>query len=375
MKAVILLPTYNEKGNIATLIDQIEKEILPLSNYNFNLLIVDDSSPDKTALVVKEKQKNYPNLYLLINKQKVGLGRALLAGMNYAFAKLGAEIVFEMDADLSHDPKKIPEFIKKIEEGADFVIGSRYIKGGSIPQRWGIHRKIFSRAGNLLVRVILGNFRVHEWTSGYRAIKKKFFELAKDELQDFSGYTFQVAFLHKSIKQGAKVAEVPINFSERYYGRSKLAPLDYITNLLLYVTTARFTELWEKGFIKFCTVGTIGFIINALFLEVFYRLGIRPGPAAAMGAELAIISNFLLNNFWTFSTQRITKPLKLIKKFLQFNFTSIGAVAIQGIVVGLGTSFLGDEWRLIFMTLAVVFLIIPYSWLIYNRVIWKTDAK
>lgn len=375
MKVVVILPTYNEKGNIGVLIEKIEEVVKNLSNYTFEILVVDDSSPDGTASVVTNLQKYYTNLRLVLNKNKVGLGRAMVIGMDYAVQKLGADLLFEMDADLSHDPKKIPEFLKKIEEGADFVVGSRYIKGGSIPQRWGLHRKIFSRVGNLTVRSILGNFWIHEWTNGFRVLKRKFFEASRNELLDFSGYTFQVAFLHKSLKKGAKIAEVPIDFSERYYGRSKLAPVEYITNLLRYLITARIKELWDNRFLKFVVVGTIGFIINAIGLEVFYRLGFRPGPAAALGAEVAIISNFILNNFWTFSGQKITRLTKILVKFFQFNFTSAGAVIIQGVVVGLGTYVFGDSSRLFFLVFAVVFLVIPYSWFIYNKIIWKTNAK
>lgn len=375
MKVAIILPTYNEKGNIGILIDKIERIIDNLKYYRFSLLVVDDSSPDGTAAEVRKWQKKFSNLHLLLNKEKIGLGRALISGMDYSVNKLGADILLQMDADLSHDPKKIPEFLKKIEEGAEFVVGSRYIKDGAIPKKWGIHRKIFSKIGNLMVRTILGIFWVHEWTSGFRAMKRIFFEKARPELLKFNGYTFQVAFLNKSIKNGAKIAEVPIVFSERYYGRSKLAPFEYITNLLTYLITARFKELWSGGFLKFCVVGTIGFIINALGLELFYRAGFRPGPAAAGGGEIAIISNFILNNVWTFSAKKITSLSQLFLKFLQFNLTSIGAVLIQGVVVGLGTSVLGDETRFLFMAASIIFLVVPYNWLIYSRIIWKTHEK
>lgn len=375
MNVVVILPTYDEKGNIGILIDKIEKVTGKLKGYNLDILVVDDSSPDGTASQVLEKQKEYQNLHLISNKEKVGLGRALITGMDYATYNLGAEILLEMDADLSHDPKKIPEFLKKIEEGADFVIGSRYVKGGSIPQKWGVHRKIFSRVGNLIVRMILGNFKIHEWTSGFRAVKRNFFELVREELLKYSGYTFQVAFLHKSIKNGAKIAEVPIVFSERYYGRSKLAPFEYITSLLTYLLMARFKELWEGGFLKFCVVGTVGFIVNALGLEMFYRLGFRPGPAAAAGTELAIISNFTLNNFWTFSGYKITKIEKLLTKFIQFNFTSAGAIIIQGVVVGVGTLLFGDQTRLLFLAAGVLFFVLPYNWLMYSRIIWRTHER
>lgn len=375
MKVVIILPTYNEKGNIGPLIREIEEIISGLTNYSFAILVVDDSSPDDTASVVEKFKKKYPNIFLISNNQKVGLGRAMIIGMDYAVKNLKADLFLEMDADLSHDPKKIPQFLKKIEEGADFVVGSRYIKGGSIPKRWGIHRKIFSLVGNLTVRTILGIFWVHEWTSGFRAIKKEFFLKAKGKLANISGYTYQVVFLHQSIKNGAKIAEVPINFSERYYGRSKLVPKEYITNLLKYLITARFLELWQGGFLKYCLIGTISFIISAVSLEVFYFLGFNPGVAAALGTEIAVVFNFLCNNFWTFSHKKISGFFPTLIKFIQFNFTSLGAVVIQGITVGIGTYFFGDSLRVIILAFSTVFLIIPYNWFMYSRVIWKKNAK
>lgn len=174
MKVVVIIPTYNEKGNIEKLINILEEEIFPtIKNHNMNILVADDSSPDGTADTVKELMKKWKNLDINVG-EKHGLGAAYVRAMTYAIDK-GAEIMFEMDADLQHDPKKIPEFLKKIDEGYDMVIGTRYSQGGSIPQNWPIKRKIFSVFGNLLVRFILLKFSIHDWTGGYRALKKKCF--------------------------------------------------------------------------------------------------------------------------------------------------------------------------------------------------------
>lgn len=367
MKVVIVLPTYCEAENIEGIIEQIEEVISSLRNYQFEILVLDDFSPDGTAGKVKTLQKKFQNVLLLSGK-KEGLGKAYLRGMNHAISELQAEVMFEMDADFSHDPKVIPEFMKKIEDGADFVIGSRYIRGGSIPDNWGLHRKIFSVIGNLIVRVGLGIFKIHDWTSGYRAIRTEVFQKVGGNLSQYSGYTFQVVFLHRAQKAGFKIAEVPINFTDRKFGHSKIAPFDYIKNILLYV-------LSNSTFIKYVIVGGLSFIINALALEIFYRMGFNPGIAAAMGAEIAIVWNYNLNNFWTFSEKRIKFSKKYFLKFLQFNFTSLGAIIIQGVVVGVGTFFFGNQTRLILFALAVIFLVIPYNYFIYNRFIWKTHER
>src|SRR3989338_5710605 len=175
MKVVIVLPTYCEAENIEGVVEKIEEVTSRLGNYQFQILVLDDFSPDGTPDKVKRLQKKFSNVILLSGK-KEGLGKAYLRGMNYAVSELGAEVMFEMDADFSHDPEVIPEFMGKIETGADFVIGSRYIKGGSIPENWGLHRKIFSVIGNLIVRVGLGIFKIHDWTGGFRAYIRKFYE-------------------------------------------------------------------------------------------------------------------------------------------------------------------------------------------------------
>ena len=144
---------------------------------------------------------------------------------------------------------------------------------------------------------------------------------------------------------------------------------------MVYLITARISELWDSGFLKFCIVGTIGFIVNAVGLELFYRLGFRPGPAAALGTEMAIISNFTFNNLWTFSANKITNFFQLVSRFIQFNFTSAGAIFIQGAVVGIGTFFLGDQTRLLFLAIGIIFFVLPYNWLMYSRVIWKTHER
>jgi len=365
MRVVIILPTYNEKENIRPLFEKLFKIFKKIQTHQFKILVVDDHSPDGTAEIVKEFAKRNASIYLLTGSKK-GLGVAYVRGMRQAMKKLKADVFFEMDADLSHQPNLIPAFLKEIEKGADFVIGSRYIKGGSIPGEWAWHRKLFSLVGNLIVRLGLMIFRIHDWSSGYRAIKTQVFTKVGQGLEKYPGYTFQIAFLHRAIQSGFKIKEIPLNFIDRRYGKSKFIPLDYITNVLLYI-------FLNSSFIRFCLVGTIGFIINVFGLEVFYRLGFRPGSAAALGAELAIISNFIFNNFWTFAYKKIKKGKGFLKKFFQFNSVSLGAIMIQWLVVGLGTSIFGDQTRFLFFTLAVVVFIIPYSYFMYNRFIWKNS--
>ncbi|MBI2621314.1 MAG: glycosyltransferase family 2 protein [Candidatus Levybacteria bacterium] len=374
MKAVIILPTYNEKGNVERLITILEEEIFPkIKNYEMYILVADDNSPDGTADEVRKLMKKWKNIDLNLG-EKHGLGAAYVRAMDWAIKEMNADIVFEMDADLSHDPTKIPLFLKKIDEGFDMVIGTRYSGGGSIPKNWGISRKIQSVVGNLVVRSILMRFWVHDWTGGFRALRKEVFLKEKDELTAFRGYTFQVSFLHKAIRDGFKVAEIPFHFLDRTLGRSKIVPREYIIDLLKYVITARFWELVRSPFLKYAITGFIGYLINAISLEIFSEFfKLAPFFAAAFSAELSIIWNFIVNNFWAFGKYKITSPWKVLLKFPQFNLVSFGSLLIIATVVFLGTYIFGNTTfvRQISLIIAIGFFVIPYSYSMYNIFIWK----
>ena len=374
MKVVIIIPTYNEKGNIERLIRILEDKILPtIKNHNMNILVADDNSPDGTGDEVRKLMKKWSNLDLNLGEKR-GLGAAYIRAMSYAIDKMKADVMFEMDADLSHNPHKIPEFLKKIDEGYDMVIGTRYSQGGSIPSNWGLNRKLFSIFGNLLVRSVLMRFKIHDWTGGFRALKKEVFLKEKNELTVFRGYTFQVSFLHKVVRDGFKIAEVPINFTDRTLGRSKIAPREYIVDLLKYILVARFWELIHSPFLKYAITGFTGYLINAIALELFKsKFGFHSGLAASSGAEMSIIWNFLLNNFWTFSEQKIISPTKLLYKFIEFNLISLGSLVIIGVVVSIGTHLFGDTRiaRQLSLVIAIGLFVIPYSYTMYNVFIWK----
>lgn len=374
MKAVIIIPTYNEAPNIGRLIDVLEvlfKEKVP-DKWEMHILVVDDSSPDGTADVVKKSMKKFKNVHLFKNPEKVGLGGAYMKGMKYAIDDLKAYLIFEMDADFQHDENLIPQFLERIDQGADIVIGSRYIKGGSVPQYWGFFRKVMSIGGNIYIRTLMFDRTVHDWTTGFRAIKPWVYEKVKDKITELKTYSFQISFLYFARKEGAKVAEVPLNFRERKEGKSKMPGLQGTIKTFVFVTKVRILDFIRSRFFKFGVVGFTGFLINAAGLEIFYRLGLQTAIAAAIGAELAIISNFTLNNFWTFSEKKITSLGKVIIKFLQFNFTSLGAILIQAVVVGLGTRILGNQFRQIMLVIAVGFFVLPYNYAAYNILIWKT---
>jgi len=371
LKVVIVIPTYNEKGNIERLISSLEEDIFPkIKNHSMHILVADDNSPDGTAKEVKKLMRKWGNIHLNTGGKR-GLGAAYVRGMSYAIKNLSADILFEIDADGQHDQRKIPQFLKKIEESYDMVIGTRYSGGGSIPPNWPLYRKAFSIIANQLIRIVFGRFNIHDWTGGFRALKQEVFIAEKNKLTEFRGYTFQVSFLHKACVDGFRIAEVPFHFTDRTLGDSKIAPTEYIANVLKYVLTARAIELVHSPFLKYAITGFVGYIINAVTLEVLYRKGLHPSLGGAIGAELSIIWNFTINNLWSFNRHKITSPLKLILKFPQFNLVAGGSLLIISSVIGFGTHFFGVATRHLFLILAIVFFVVPYSYSMYNIFIWK----
>lgn len=376
MKVVIIIPTYNEKGNIERLIKILEEEVLPnIKNHSMSILIADDNSPDGTGAIVRDLMKKWKNIHLSSGERR-GLGAAYVRGMSYAIDSLGAEVMFEMDADLSHDPHKIPEFLEKIDGGYDMVIGTRYTQGGSIPGNWPIQRKAFSIFGNLLVRFILMRFKIHDWTGGFRALKKEVFLKEKDELTSFRGYTFQVSFLHKAVRDGFKIAEVPIHFTDRTLGRSKIAPKEYIADLLKYIITARIKEILKGSFGKFLVVGGIGFIINAsLYWYLVNHTHLSLAVSNQIAAQFAIFSNYNINNLWTFRERKSSSVFNYFKKMAGFFLTSnTGVFFIQTGTIKLGDMLYGREHYFIYFLVGTFFLLI-WNFTMYSKVIWKRKPQ
>lgn len=370
MKVVVIIPTYNERENIIVLLDQLEKVFQKTKGHTISYLVVDDTSPDGTQDLVKEYQKTHKQVHLITGK-KEGLGKALLRGMTYAVEHLHADILLQMDADLSHDPTTAPEFLKAIDEGADFVVGSRYIKGGSIPDNWGVIRKVYSVIGNSVVRFGLWHPQVHDWTGGYRAYTKKYYEDNKDAVKGYSGYVFQIAFLHSAIHDGARVTEVPIHFTDRRFGHSKIAPAEYIFNIYKYIVVAQFHEILMGSFGKFLVVGGIGFVINAVLLVVLHNARWPAALANLAGAAVAIFSNYNFNNLWTFKRHKILGVKQYIVKLVQFYATSaFGVIVIQTGTIWLGVRVAGDKNYFLFFLLGTALLLI-WNYVIYSKVIWK----
>jgi len=393
--AVVIIPTYNERENIQKVVPLLLTIFQKISDWKMRILVVDDSSPDKTYEVVRELAKKHPQIELLLNKQKAGLGGAYLKGMEHAFSNLSADVIFEFDADMSHDATKIPDFLKALDKGADMVLGSRYIPGGGIPQDWGIHRKFLSIVGNWVIMAILGNFSIRDWTTGYRAITRKVYDAVAPTLnrERFFGYTFQIGFLYEALQHGFTIAEVPFHFVDRTSGHSKLGP-EYLKNTLLFILKVRINQLLAKKVVKFAVVGAIGAAVQLLSLQLWrmivpvFELAIVTNFTLAMflSVETAILSNFILNNAWTFADRKIA-PSKYLRKFIKFNLASAGSIVIQLIVAIVGERLFGLQplftLPIIHLLIdsgqvyAVIGIVLGMSWnfFAYNYFIWNAPQS
>ena len=370
-KVVIVMAAWNEAENIKKMIDTLFEEVFLKINADMHLLVADNNSSDGMTQIVENEMKKRKNLHIVQQGPKKGLGNAYVVGFKYAVNKLGADAVMEMDADGQHPPRFVKPMVDAFLEGADYVIGSRYIPSGSIPAEWAIFRKAVSYFGNLFIRIVLVKPSIHDLTTGFRLTKVKgvLDKIVLDNLMEKERFAYKVDLMYQSIKNAKKVVEVPLEFRPRVTDKSKFNTKEMISTFKVAIICG----IKDKArFIKFGTVGFIGYLVNAFGLALFGRMLLPEWTIWASATELAIISNFILNNIWTFKAERITGVEMLVKKFLQFNGTSVGALVIQAVFGSIGVYFFGTGSRQLLLPFIIVFLVLPYNYFMYNAVIWKT---
>ena len=321
-KACVVLPTYNEAENIESITKAIFAMQSSIPTHQLYVIVVDDNSPDGTQEIVKQQMQQYPNLRL-VTGNKVGLGDAYKRGISFAITTFNPDLLLQMDADGQHDPKLIPEFINLANDGFSLVIGSRFVLGGSTPG-FSYWRKFLSIVGNFLIRHLGKASNVQDCTSGFRCIKANL--LPKCNLDGLStrGYSFQSLLVCELIRNGAKPIEVPIIFKDRVKGKSKLTLRDQIEFL---VSITKITYRYSEDFIRYCLVGLVGMLVNIgayLLLNRYFQIPLQAASLTAI--EASIVSNFLLNNYWTFKTR--PKKLSMIRRLLNFHI----AAGISGLL-------------------------------------------
>jgi len=213
VKAVVCLPTYNERENL-------ERMVAALEDKGVSVLVIDDNSPDGTGRLADELAARNGHVHVLHRQRKEGLGPAYLAGFRRVLEDPQTELVLEMDADFPHDPADVPRLIETARE-ADLVLGSRYVEGGSVGS-WGLVRRLVSAGGSLYARVVLG-VGVRDLTGGFKCFRREVLETLDLDAIDSRGYAFQIETTYRALRAGFRVVEVPIRFVDREEGGSKMS--------------------------------------------------------------------------------------------------------------------------------------------------------
>ncbi len=234
---LVIIPTYNEQDNIVPMIEKVFS--LPV---DFDLLIIDDNSPDGTAELVREMQKKYPTkLHMIQRSGKLGLGTAYITGFKWALEK-NYTMVCEMDCDFSHNPEDLPRLRKAILEGADVAVGSRYIEGGGV-YNWPKRRILLSKGASLYARLITG-IPVQDTTAGFVCYRREFLENLNMDKIVFKGYAFQIQMKYAAYLMGYKIKEIPIWFKDREEGVSKMSS-NIIQEAILGVLKLRWNAIFD----------------------------------------------------------------------------------------------------------------------------------
>ena len=306
----IIVPTYNERENLPILVERIDKALK--NKYSYEIIVVDDNSPDRTwEVALKLAGKGYP-VKLVRRPGKLGLGTAVLDGLK----KANGVYVVVMDADLQHPPEVLPKLLDKaLKEKADIVVASRYIQGGGV-EGWSIIRKIISKGATLIAKILLPQARrTTDPMSGYFLFRKEIIEGI--ELNPL-GYKILLEILVKA--KYSKVVDVPYVFHRRLHGESKLGVGEmwkYIKHVL---------RLSEYRPIKFAIVGASGILVNEGVLYLTLNMGLSEAVAGIIAIEASILSNFTLNDLWTFRSRRRGSLLwRLVKYHLS---VALGAIVM-----------------------------------------------
>ena len=390
-KVVVVAPTFNEKSSIEKVVKLILEQNGKVPGFEIEVLVADSHSPDGTGEIASRLAKQNSKVHFL-DVQERGLGLAIVSGYKYATKKLNAEVLMQIDADLQHDPNEIPNFLKKINEGYEYVQGSRFAKGGKneIP----LIRQVFSWGSSVICRVLTGIWEISDFGPSYKAYTRALYERMDWKSIPWAGTTFliQPAAVVEANRAGAKMVEVPIHFKKRGADRSKNEVANYIIDIIGYGIEVRLSKwgikipvlYWvrrSKTFIKFGTVGFSGTLVDFIFYKIFiHQFGVLPPTSKLFSTSIAVQNNFLLNNLWTFK-KRKTKN-SFLTKWLLFNLVSSGGVAISYSIVYLLHRWYGDQvfyfgpvhfaYNNLYF-LATIPPVMTWNFLMNHFVTWKHD--
>lgn len=370
-RVVVVAPTYNEEENVEKLIKEVLAQQKFSDNFEIHILISDSHSPDKTIEIAEKIALGNDRVHV-IDVVERGIGVGIVKGFEYAVSNLGADVLIMIDADLSHDPAVIPSFLREIEKEVDLVIGSRYIKGGD--NRLSLHRRIFSLCANIIIRFLVRLYRIHEFTTSYRALTVDLYKKINFDKVPWKSksFVFQSAFVYEAAMVAKRVVEVPIIFSDRRRGRSKMQTFRYIYEVMRYSLSIAWIRY--QTLIRFSVVGVTGTIVDFAFYKILINIvNILPYISKLFSTEMGIINNFIWNNTWTFRARKNRTPLW--RKFMMYNFFAIGGGVIASIMIYFLTKWFGREHNTIYFLLTIPPQMV-WNFSLNHFITWKkTDAK
>lgn len=349
-KISIVLPTFNEVGSLEKFIPEVFSQEKNIPGWKIEIIISDSHSIDGTVDVAKMFVEKNKNIHLI--SVGPGLGVGLVEGHRYALKNIKPDILAQLDADGQVDANVIPKLVRAIEDGYTLALGSRFVKGGK--NELSFSRRLFTAGSSLVCRVLMGPISVREFTNSARAFTPELFNKINWQRMPWREKTFitQPAFLNEAILAGAKYKEVPLIFRNRAEGYSKNKTVNYTYDVVTYAIDARLNQ-WgikvpfyrssrrAKVIFKFGMVGFTGTLIDFIFYKIFINVfSLPPATSKAFSTEIAIINNFLLNNYWTFRGRKTNT--NFWQKLGIFNLVSLGGLGISVLIIKLLHNTYGD---------------------------------
>ena len=354
----LISPTFNEKENIIPLVERVHKA---LSKYSYELIVVDDNSPDGTSELAKSLSSKYP-LKVIVRTSERGLASAVVAGFDQATG----EVLGVIDADLQHPPEEIPALLEAIRGGADVAIASRYVEGGNI-EGWSTKREIISKGAKLLATILLPSIRkIKDPLAGFFLFKRKVIDGA---VLTPTGYKILLEVLVRG--NASQIAEVPYTFKERERGKSNLT-LGEQLNFLRHLSRLAWFDGDVKRFLKFCVVGASGTLVYLGLLALFTEIGgLFYALSAALAYEISILNNFTWNELWTFRDKRASAGGSVLARVLRFNLVSLVGLGIHEAVL----TFFTEVTDLFYILSAIIAIFCAVIWNFFANVKWTWRSR
>lgn len=350
----VIIPTFNEEENIAAIIGAVN-EVFRQSGIRGEVLVVDDSSKDRTIPIVQEIAGQNGNVRLIVRKDDHGLSQSVVEG----FGKARSDILQVIDADFSHPPELIPRFYEAVRDGADIAIGSRYMKGGDIEQ-WPLKRRVISLGATAFGRVLFPE--VTDPVSGFFAVRR---EVVAGAPLAPRGYKILMEVLGRG--RWHSFVEIPFVFKDREEGTSKLrldTMVDYLrqcAGIARFTVTRRAGPVWDEWvkIVRFGLVGLSGIFVNMGLLYALTEIvGIYYLVSAAIAIELSIVNNFIWNDVWTFKSAGDLRFERKVQRFASFQAVSVGGLAINMVVLYL----LADIAGVYYLVANLAGILIAFAW-------------